>query len=385
MAGTYWMRVSAKEPGSQSRRALRATAQVMLLVVMVPLGIVSGWLVMAPTSEHLAARAAGGGDSAALLELVQRATQQNHAAGQLDTLLGHDEGALRALIDLSTGHEDAMLQLISVARRYPERMGQLSGVQMSYPFAVALLRHVTAVGMQTLQSQAATRADAAFVMGVACESGAQVPQSWSEAARWYAMAEKLGLGMARSYYAMAAYEAGVELHQQPGRQTEAAEWFRCAAERGHAAAQCALGVCFSGGIGVPCNLEQAVTWYKQAAAQNFDDAMFNLGWCHLHGEGVPQDVALAAEWFRKAAELGNDLAQYYMGRACELGQGMPLNPEQAVHWYRLAAEQGCTEARLALAACYEKGLGVAQDAAAARYWRQCAEPEFNQIITKSES
>ena len=375
-----------KDLRSPTRRAIQAAVQVLLLVVLVPLGIAGGWMVLAPSAQNLASRAAGGGDSAALLELVQRAPVHQSAAAELDLLLGHDAGALRALVDLAAGHESAMLQLVSVARTHPERMGHLSGVQMSYPFAEALLRHMHPRGMEILQKLAVTRPNAAFVLAVACETGVHVPQNWGEAARWYAAAANLGLEMATSYYSLAAYEAGLCCHREAARAAESAAWFRAAAECGNAAAQCALGVCYSSGAGVPRDLTQAVAWYEKSASQGFVDAMFNLGMCYLYGEGTNRDVAAAADWFQKAANAGDDLAQYYLGRAYELGEGVPQSDTRAVLWYRLAAEQGRAEAQLALASCYEQGRGVQKDAAAAQYWRTRAEKDFKQpTVSISES
>ncbi|UZR30980.1 tetratricopeptide repeat protein [Methylococcus mesophilus] len=46
---------------------------------------------------------------------------------------------------------------------------------------------------------------------------------------------------------------------------EAVDWFRLAAERGHADAQFHLGLMYEQGRGVTRNFEEAFRWYDQAA------------------------------------------------------------------------------------------------------------------------
>lgn len=374
-----------KELRLLSHRSARAVAQVVLLLVVVPVGILAGWWVMAPSAQNLAVRASGGGDAAALLELVQRAPQQVQAAEALQSLLGNDEGALLALVDLAAGHESALLQLMSVARANPERMAHLSGVKMSYPFALTLLQHMKPEGLPRLREQAAARADAAFVLGVAYENGILVPRDWAQAARWYESAARQGLELASAYYALAAYEAGLQCCDDEGSyKAEAAAWFRAAAEQGHAAAQCALGVCYSTASGVPMDLNLAVDWYAKSAAQGYVDAMFNMGWCLLGGLGIEKNVELAAAWFLKAGHLGDALSQYYVGQMYETGEGLPQNAALAVRWYTRSARQGCDLAQWALVKCYKQGIGVPRNAESARYWREIAEKESQPATDHSE-
>lgn len=403
-----------------TRRALQAGLQVMLLMLLVPLGIVGGWHALSPSPAALARQAAGGADSAALLELVERAPRQQLAADTLLQLLIQDAGALNALARLATGNEAVLRHLIHVARVQPDSIGKLADVPMNYAFALALLQHMKPQGTEQLRRMADTRANACFLLGVACENGLHMPQDWAQAACWYGKARVQNPALADFYYARAAYQAGLACHQNDQQASQAAHWFREAALCNHAAAQCALGVCYATGEGVEMNLQEAVAWYHRAAEQNFVDALFNLGWCYLQGEGVTADAGQSAAWFRKAADCGDDLAQYYLGRACELGHGVPVdmaqalywyrraateqqndaaqcalghcyaqglgvpqNWQQAVYWYLQAAEQGRTEALLALSRCFEYGLGVARNAETARYWRERAADESPSTIPES--
>ncbi len=395
-------------------RARNAVLQVALLVVLVPLGILLGWFVLAPSSRNLAEHAAGGADSAALLELVRRAAVHGESAAALQQLLSQDAGAVNALAMLATGHEEALLYLISHARTRQNALAPLADMEMSYAFALAMLRSIESDGMPNLVQKAESCANARFMLGVAYENGCHVVPSWAQAAEWYARALESGYTTAEPYYSRAAYRAGLAERNS----ADSAAWYRVAAERGHAAAQCALGVCYAEGEGVCASLEEAVKWYRLAAEQGYSDAQYNLGWCFMYGEGVPRDAEESVRWFRLAAGQGDDLAQYYVGRAYETGEGVPQdyaealrwyhlavehgnaaaqcamghcyaygkgvsqNWQKAVYWYRLSAEQGRSEAQLALAACYEAGHGVAKDAASACHWRRCAASESQSTSDK---
>lgn len=390
----------------------RTIVYVILLVVFVPLGIAGGWFTLAPTPDKLAERARGGLDSEALLELVLQAPYEQQAADSLRFLLENDPDALRSFAQLALGHEAALDYLISMARTRPECVSSLSDWELDYDSALKLLQHIPAEGISRLVTSASQSANAAFVLGVAYELGYHVEQSWSQAAHWYAHALEIGYPLAEVLYSRAAYEVGVECYSRGNQPVETARWFGVAAELGHAAAQCALGVCYASGNGVEKNLQSAVAWYRLSAEQGYADAYFNLGWCYLRGEGVEADAEASVAWFREGAQRGDELAQYYVGRAYEYGQGVNQNAAEAVrwyalaaeegesaaaqyalgscyargqgveqswpaavYWYQLAAEQGWTEAQLALARCYEKGLGVPVNAATAHYWRGRAEKE----------
>lgn len=409
------MKHQAAEERGWKRRARRAVLQVAVLVVFVPLGVWLGWQMMTPSAEYLALHAVNGADKAALLELVLRARKQPESEKILQELFGRDAGALNALAELASGHEEALQYLISIARKQPDSLAMLADWKMSYPFALGLLKQMEAASIPELKEFAEIYPNACFLLGVASENGCHVQQNWAEAARWYGSAWSMGYFEVEPYYAEAAYNAGL----QEADAEQKARWFESAAIFYHAAAQCALGVCYAAGEGVEQNLEKAVEWYARSAAQGFCDAQFNMGWCCLHGEGMPENAAAAVSWFRKAAWQGDDLAQYYVGRAYELGQGVQQNFAEAVRWYgwaveqgnaaaqcafghcyaqgrgvtqnwteavrlyRLAAEQGRSEAMLALAYCYEHGYSVTQDAAAARYWRECAAKESQPTISES--
>lgn len=85
----------------------------------------------------------------------------------------------------------------------------------------------------------------------------------------------------------------------------AANWYRIAAEQGHATAQHNLALMYENGEGVPQDYSEAAKWYHMAAAQGYPGSQNNLGRLYETGDGVPRDYAVALEWYRRAAEGGD--------------------------------------------------------------------------------
>ena len=56
--------------------------------------------------------------------------------------------------------------------------------------------------------------------------------------------------------------------------------------------------------------KQAVEWWRKAADQGHAAAQYKLGVAYYFGRGVEKDDKQAVEWFRKAADQGHAEAQY---------------------------------------------------------------------------
>jgi tetratricopeptide (TPR) repeat protein len=88
------------------------------------------------------------------------------------------------------------------------------------------------------------------------------------------------------------------------------------------------------------NYDQAVQWYRKAAEQGHAGAQYSLGRMYDLGWGVAEDNDQAVQWYRKAAEQGHAGAQYNLGMMYDRGGGGAKDAIQAVQWYRKAAKQG---------------------------------------------
>ena len=190
-----------------------------------------------------------------------------------------------------------------------------------------------------------------------------------EAAAWYRCAAERG-------YAPAQYALGVCCQDGIGVAKDEREAFRLfglAAEQGHTEAQYMLGRCYMG-IGTDANDKEAVKWLRLAADRGYAPAQNWLGTCYRLGRGVKKDEMLAAQLYRLAADQGNVTAQNNIGYCYKCGVGVEQDNHEAVRWYRLAAEQGNAVSMNNLALCYEDGVGVVRDyREAVRLYRLAAE------------
>ena len=175
-------------------------------------------------------------------------------------------------------------------------------------------------------------------------------------------------GDAQSQFEMA------KMYEDDLNYTEAAEWYKKAANGGHASAQNNLGYCYYAGDGVTKDYTEAVKWFRKAAKLGDSTAQYNLARCYFDGDGVKQDYTEAVKWYRKAAEKGNAEAQNQLGNCYYAGDGIKQDYTEAVKWYQLAAEKGNAWAQYNLGNCYYYGRGVTKDyTEAVKWFRKAAE------------
>jgi hypothetical protein len=104
-----------------------------------------------------------------------------------------------------------------------------------------------------------------------------------------------------------------------------------------AQAQYLLGIAYATGQGVPQTYSEAAKWYRKAAEKGLSGAQYDLGLLYAEGHGVARDYGEAAKWYRKAADQGNAMAQYKLAEVYREGEGVPRDFAEAVKWYQRAA------------------------------------------------
>lgn len=192
----------------------------------------------------------------------------------------------------------------------------------------------------------------------------EVKGNYSEAAKWYREAAELGNAKARfnlGYMYVHGFGVGQDY-------SEAVKLMRKAAEQRYAPAQRFLGMMYEDGIGVGQDYYEAVKLYREAVEQGYAPAQYLLGHMYENGFGVSQDYYEAVKLFRKAAEQGDASGQCNLGFMYENGRGVNQDYNEALKWYRMAAEKGDPEAQNNLGSMYYNGRGVAVDKAEARKW-----------------
>ena len=70
--------------------------------------------------------------------------------------------------------------------------------------------------------------------------------------------------------------------------------------------------CITWARGVLQDSTEAAKWYRKAAEQGFVLAQNKLGGMYHRGDGVPQDEKEAVKWYRKAAEQGYPQAKKFL-------------------------------------------------------------------------
>ena len=174
-------------------------------------------------------------------------------------------------------------------------------------------------------------AAAQFETGISCYSDDR-----EAAVEWWRKAADQGHAEAQYLIGLCHHEKGTTVDK-----VSSVEWFRKAAAQGHAKAQHSIGCAYFYGDGVPVDRASAVAWFREAAERGHADAQDTIGGL-VCADG---DAAAAVEWFRKAADQGLAKAQYHIGCAHYLGHGVPVDHAAAVEWWYKAADQGHADAQ----------------------------------------
>ena len=95
---------------------------------------------------------------------------------------------------------------------------------------------------------------------------------------------------------------------------------------------------------MPRNDTEAAKWYRLAAEQGSPRGQYNLAVLYVMGRGVNHDEAEALRWYLRAAEQGESLAQFNVGMRYYEGHAVAPDQVEAYFWLNLAADQGVGDA-----------------------------------------
>ncbi len=130
----------------------------------------------------------------------------------------------------------------------------------------------------------------------------------------------------------------------PQSLSEAIKWYRRSAAQGFAPAQYRLGSMYERGLGMTTDVQRARIWYRRAAEQGIIKAMHNLAVLSTGRHSEKPDYQLAAKWFQKAAEHGLTDSQFNLAIIHQSGLIAARDPKQAFKWFSLAARSGDEQA-----------------------------------------
>jgi len=128
----------------------------------------------------------------------------------------------------------------------------------------------------------------------------------------------------------------------------------------------ALGVMLDEGLGVDINERHALEFYRRAANLGHAESMNRLGILYLQGRGVPRNPLSARSWFRLAAVHGSLTAINNIALLYFYGFGVHQSYSKAVKFLKTSANRGNADAQNKLGMMYESGLGVPPDQRRAR-------------------
>ena len=243
-------------------------------------------------------------------------------------------------------------------------------------------------------------AEAEYQLGRFCHSS--VNGGEAEAAQWYRKAADQGHADAQ-FEIGDCYASGTGVAKD---EVEAIKWFRKAANQGGVEAEYQLGECYQKGTGVSTDAIEAVKWYRKAAESGDlppnppgfhgrfptwaiwnarADAQRALAQCYSNGVGVVEDRQEAARWSLEEHRSHGESDRAYLNMLKSLAETGNANyeylvaehtadPIEALNWYRKAAEHGEGYTQMHLAECYKNGVGVSANAVeAAKWYRKAAD------------
>lgn len=178
-------------------------------------------------------------------------------------------------------------------------------------------------------------ARAVFMMGTLYCNGIGVEQDFDKAKSYYHRAEKLGCP------GVASALAECKKFQSYASRIEA---IKDAAEQGNARAMAELGWCYSNGVGVEYDNEQAVNYLKMASELEDPMGMYELGIKLFMGYGVKQNFTEATKMFERSAKRGNKNAQYQMALMYAESTPIAKDNKKATEWYDKAVLQNHADA-----------------------------------------
>lgn len=121
-------------------------------------------------------------------------------------------------------------------------------------------------------------------------------------------------------------------------------WYKKSTKNGYAFAMNYLGNCYLYGIGVNKSNEDALYWYKKSAAKYNIEAMFSLGCLYFEGKGTRKNVKKAIDLWKQTTKFNHKGALYYLGVAYYEGKYVKRDLELAKSNLKKASEQGIEEA-----------------------------------------
>ena len=154
------------------------------------------------------------------------------------------------------------------------------------------------------------------------------------------------------------------------------------AATGNAEAMNGLALCYSNGLGVTADDQQALSWFEKSAEAGYGNAYYNWGTAVKSGLGTNQDFKKAYNIYEQGAQLNYATSLYGQGYMLFKGLGCTQSYEQAVALFQKASVMQDHGAMYMLGICYRNGYGITLNADSAKYWLSIASAKGYKFATE---
>lgn len=145
------------------------------------------------------------------------------------------------------------------------------------------------------------------------------------------------------------------------------------AEKGNAVAQYELAMAYEHGVGVETSATKALEYYRLAANQGHAAAQNEVG-NSFHGQGR---FVEALPWYEKSSEGGDFWGIHNLAYLYDQGRGVVTNEEKAISLYQRAANLDNADSMWNMAMLYANGRQIPTDLHAACVWTHRAVTSFD--------
>ena len=104
------------------------------------------------------------------------------------------------------------------------------------------------------------------------------------------------------------------------------------ADAGDANAQFLVGMCYSSGIGVKTDYQEALKWFQKAEQQGDEDACFMIAGFYYTGTVFEKNYYEGVKRFKKLADKGDPRAFYQLGRSYFMLLPCRINLKASIGW-----------------------------------------------------
>lgn len=200
---------------------------------------------------------------------------------------------------------------------------------------------------------------AMFNLGVSYYNGDGVPSDPDLAYAWFLLAQEAGNPLAKDavrrsteetgrlgtpdalQHIGAMYEQGDEL---PQSYSEAAKWYRKGAD-GSPKAAVRLASMLIEGKGVTQDYAQALALCEHAAKQRYSAGQYCVGYLSQRGMGTAKNLKQAAMWYEMAGGDGHRQAMMALAEMYWKGDGVSVNRPEAYYYFFRAYQMGTPESQ----------------------------------------